>query len=228
MSPRLLALLALTLAACGSPDADPAAVLVPEADVARVQMHAFVETQGIDAEIARVEAEAAASDSLRQLAYTPVLERLRQDRRRLQVRVDSLAPMPRAVFDSTTVGIAAQLAALRAGVARARFDAATDAPSLAAATAQRLSRFDARLAAARPTAEADTTGRLTASLDTLAAQRARLAARIETFADTTAAGFTRLRQTAAREAQRLDDRLRQTVPDTTRAARATARPAARP
>ncbi len=220
MSARLLVLFAfaLTVAACGTPDpADPAAVLVPEADVARVQMHTFVETQGIDAEIARVEAEAAAADSLRQRAYTPVLERLRQDRRRLQVRVDSLAPMPKAVFDSTTAGIAAQLTALRTGVARARFDAATDAASLAAATAQRLGRFDARLAAARPAALADTTGRLTASLDTLSAQRARLAARIDAFADTTAAGFTRLRQTTAREAQRLDARIGQVAPDTTAA-----------
>lgn len=214
---RLLALAAivLTAAGCGTPEPGPAAALVPEADVARVQMRTFVETQGIDAEIARVEAEAAAADSVRQLAYAPVLERLRQDRRRLQVRVDSLAPLPRAAFDSTTAGIAAQLAALRASVGRARFDAATDAASLAAATAQRLSRFDARLAAARPAALADTTGRLGASLDTLAAQRARLAARIESFADTTAPAFARLRQTAAREAQRLDARLARVAPDTT-------------
>ncbi len=221
MSARLLVLLALALtaAACRTPTADPAAALVPEADVARVQMHAFVETQGVDAEIARVEAEAEAADSLRQLAYTPVLERLRQDRRRLQVRVDSLAPMPRPAFDEATAGIAAQLAALRAGVARARFDAATDAASLAAATAQRLGRFDARLAAARPAAAADTTGRLGASLDTLSAQRGRLSARIDAFADTTASGFARLRLTAVREAQRLDARLGQVAPDTTAAPR---------
>ncbi|HEX8298283.1 MAG TPA: hypothetical protein VF594_03910 [Rubricoccaceae bacterium] len=213
----LVALLALSLlaAACSEPDSPPAAALVGQADVARVKLRAFVETQAIDAEIARVEAEAAAADSLRQQAYAPVLERLRQDRRRLQVRVDSLAPMPPAAFDSATVGVARGLARLRAAVARARFDAATDPATLQAATAARLARFDARLAAARTAATADTTGRRIALLDSLAADRGRLDARLAAFADTTAPAFTRLRQTTVRDALRLEGRLARIAPDST-------------
>ncbi len=212
MLPRSIALavFAVLLAACSSPDADPAAVaLVGEADVARVVARAFVATTRIDADIAEIEAEAAAADSVRQLAYAPVLERLLEDRRRLEARVDSLAPLPRAAFDTTAAAIGRQVARLRAAVGRARFDAASDAPSLQAATASRLARFDARLAASRAAAPSDTTGRLGASLDSLAADRARLDARIEAFADTTAPTFTRLRQTTVRDAAALERRLAQ-------------------
>ena len=210
----VLALSAACLAsACATPDADPAAAaLVGEADVARVQARAFVATQAIDAEIARVEAEAALADSVRQQAYAPVLERLRQDRRRLQARVDSLAPLPQARFDETTAAIAQQVGRLRAAVGRARFDAATDAATLQAATAARLGRFDARIAAARTTAAADTTGRRGALLDSLAADRGRLDARLAAFADTTAPAFARLRQTAVRDAAALDERLARIAP----------------
>ena len=209
-------LAALLASACTSGEADPAeAALVGEADVARVQARAFVATQGIDAEIARVEAEAAASDSVRQQAYAPVLERLRQDRRRLQARVDSLAPLPQVRFDETTAAIAQQVRRLRAAVGRARFDAATDAATLQTAAGARLARFDTRLAAARTAAGADTTGRQTALLDSLAADRARLDARLAAFADTTAPAFTRLRRSALRDAAALEQRLGRIAPDST-------------
>ena len=206
--------------ACASPEADPEAVaLVPEADVARAQAQTFVATQAIDAEIASVEAEAAAADSLRQGAYAPVLERLRQDRRRLQVRVDSLAPLPRTVFDTTLVAIARQTDRLRASVAQARFDAASDPESLQQAAARRLAAFDRRLAGAGPRATADTTGRLRTALDSLAAQRQRLDARLVAFADTTAPAFRRLRRATMRDAAALDGRLARLVPDSTAAER---------
>ena len=212
--PARFALLALSLlsAACAAPDDAPTTALVGEADVARVQLRTFVETQGIDAEIARVEAAASAADSLQQRAYAPVLDRLRQDRRRLQVRVDSLAPMPPVAFDSAAAGIARGIARLRAAVGRARFDAATDAATLQTATSARLARFDAHLAAARAAAPSDTTGRRTALLDSLAADRGRLDARLTAFADTTAPAFARLRQTALRDALRLEGRLARIVP----------------
>ena len=217
LRPLALAVFAAALAACSPPAADPAAVArVGEADVARVQARAFVATQRIDADIAAIEAEAAAADSVRQIAYAPVLERLLEDRRRLEVRIDSLAPLPRAAFDTTTAAIGRQVARLRAAVGRARFDAASDAASLGAATAARLARFDARLAASRAAAPSDTTGRLGAALDSLAADRARLDARIEAFADTTAPAFTRLRQATVRDAAVLERKLGQLAPDSTR------------
>ena len=216
--PLLLTALAALASACSAPEDDPAAVaLVGEADVARAQAETFVATQAIDAEIASVEAEAATADSLRQGAYGPVLERLRQDRRRLQVRVDSLAPLPRAAFDTTLAAIARQTARLRAAVAQARFDAASDPESLQAAATRRLAAFDRRLAGAGPLAAADTTGRLRTALDSLGAQRKRLDARLVAFADTTAPAFTRLRQTTMRDAAVLDGRLARLVPDSSAA-----------
>ncbi len=216
MTVRLSAFLLLltAVAACSSPEADPAqTALVGEADVATVQARVFEATQAIDANIASVETEAAAADSVRQLAYTPVLERLRRDRSRLQIRVDSLAPLPRAAFDTTTTAIAAQIQRLRSSVARARFDAATDAATLQAAAAQRLGRFDTRIASARAAAASDTTGRRGALLDSLTADRARLDARLAAFADTTAPAFTRLRQQTARATAALEQRLDRLAPD---------------
>lgn len=215
----LFALLLLSVAsACQAPEPDPEAIaLVGDADVARAQATTFEATQPIDADIAEIEGEAAAADSLRQLAYTPVLERLRRDRRRLQLRVDSLAPLPRARFDSTVTAISAQTDALRALVARARFDAAQDAEALAEATTTVLARFDRRLAGAAGLAEADTTGRLRTALDSLAADRGRLGARITAFADTTAPAFERLRTVTVRDAQALQRRLAATVPDSSQA-----------
>lgn len=193
--------------------------LVGEADVETVRTRVFVATQPIDADIAGVEAEAAAADSVRQLAYTPVLERLRRDRRGLQIRVDSLAPLPRAAFDTTRTAISAQIQRLRTSVARARFDAATDAATLQAAATQRLARFDARVAGARTLAAADTTGRKTALLDSLTADRGRLDARLAAFADTTKPAFLRLRQATARSTADLERRLAIIAPDSTAATR---------
>ncbi len=216
----VLAVLLVAVAACSSPEADPAqTALVGEADVATVQARVFEAMQPIDADIASVEAEAAAADSLRQPAYMPVLERLRRDRRRLEIRVDSLAPLPRAAFDTTTTAISVQIQRLRAAVARARFDAATDAATLQAASAQRLARFDARIAGARTAALVDTTGRQTALLDSLQADRVRLDARLTAFADTTAPAFTRLRQLTAQATAALEQRLNRIAPDSTRTAR---------
>ena len=218
MTLRLTAALLLLVgaSACTSPEPDPeATALVGDADVARAQATTFEATQPIDADIAELEGEAALADSARQLAYAPVLERLRRDRRRLQLRVDSLAPLPRARFDSTVTAIAQQTTRLRALVDRARFDAAQDPETLALATATALARFDRRLARAAPLAEADTTGRLQTALDSLAADRARLADRITAFADTTAPAFDRLRTATLRDARTLRRRLDATVPDTT-------------
>lgn len=217
---RLLVLAALAAtalaSACSTQDAGPeTTVLVGEADVERFRARAFLATRGIDAEIARVEGEAAATDSVRQAAYAPVLERLRQDRRRLQVRLDSLRPLPRAAFDTTTADVGRQVGRLRAAVARARFDASPDAATLQAATAARLATFDARLAAAAGRAAADTMGRLRADLDSLAADRVRLDARLAAFADSTAPAFDRLRQTTVRDALALERRLNRLAPDTT-------------
>ena len=218
--PLALVLLLAGTSACTSPDADPAATaVVGQADVARAQATTFVATQTIDADIADIEAEAAAADSVRQQAYTPVLERLRQDRRRLQVRVDSLAPLPRAVFDTTVTAISRQTDRLRDAVARARFDAASDAETLQQAAARRLAAFDRRLAAADPLATADTTGLLRTALDSLVADRTRLDARLAAFADTTAPAFARLRQQTLQGAATLERRLEALVPDSTDAAR---------
>jgi hypothetical protein len=217
--PLALAVLAAVAlgSACSTPDAGPeTSALVGEAEVERLRARAFVATQGIDAEIARVEGEAAAADSVRQAAYAPVLERLRQERHRLQVRVDGLRPLPRPAFDTTAAAVSRQVARLRASVARARFDAASDPATLQAATAARLARFDARYAAAAARAAADTTGRLQADLDSLAADRSRLDARLAAFADTTAPAFARLRQTTVRDALALERRLSRLVPDSTR------------
>ena len=204
--------------ACTSPDADPAAaIVVGQADVARAQATTFVATQTIDADIADVEAEAEAADSVRQQAYAPVLERLRQDRRRLQVRVDSLVPLPRAVFDTTVTAISRQTDRLRDAVAEARFDAASDAETLQQAATRRLAAFDRRLSGSDILAAADTTGRLRTALDSLQADRARLDARLTAFSDTTAPAFQRLRQQTLQGAVALERRLEALVPDSTAA-----------
>lgn len=205
------------LAACDDEPTDPAQTeVVPEADVERFRAEVFQETLGIDADLARLEAEAAAADSVAQVAYVPVLDRLRDDRRRLQVRLDSLRPVPRAPFDSTMAAVMAQTDRLRQAVQRAPFEAAPTYAALQATAGRALARFDARLAALRPVAQADTTGALQADLDSLAADRARLAARIGAYPDTSAAQFGPFRATVTDALLRLEQRAEEVAPDTSR------------
>ena len=126
MRPLSVALaLALAVGACDDEPADPAqTVAIPEADVERFRAEIVQETLGLDADLARLEAEAAAADSAARVAYEPVLDRLRADRRRLQVRLDSLRPAPPARFDSTRASVRAQTDRLAEAVRRARYDAA--------------------------------------------------------------------------------------------------------
>ena len=216
----LAALLALfAVAACDDEPADPAqTVVIPEADVARFQAEMFQETIPLDADLARLESEAAAADSVAQAAYAPVLDRLRDERRRLQVRLDSLRPEPRARFDSTRAAVMEQTDRLRAAVRRAPFEASPTYATLQASAGRALARFDAQIAALRPAAAADTTGALRADLDSLAADRARLAARIGAYPDTLAAQFPPFRQRVTDSFLTLEDRLREATPDTTRTA----------
>ncbi len=213
----LTAALVLTVAACDDEPTDPAQTeVVPEADVARFQAEVFQETIPIDADLARLETEAAAADSATQVAYAPVLDRLRDDRRRLQVRIDSLRPTPRAPFDSTRAEVLAQTERLREAVRRAPFEAAPTYAALQASAGRALARLDARLAALGPAAAVDTTGALRADVDSLAADRARLTARIGAYPDTSAAQFAPFRQQVTDALLRLEQRARVIAPDTTR------------
>ena len=217
--PRLLlaALLALSLAACDDEPADPAQTeVVPEADVERFRAEVFEETLTIDADLARLEAEAAAADSVTQAAYTSVLDRLRDDRRRLQVRLDSLRPVPRASFDSTTAATIVQVERLRDAVHRAPFEAAPTYDALRATAGRALARLDARLGAVGPASRADTTGALQADLDSLAADRDRLAARIGAYPDTSSVEFPPFRTRITDAVLRLERRADEVVPDTSR------------
>ena len=215
----LVALLALTVAACDDEPVDPAQTeVVPEADVARFQAEVFQETIPLDADLAQLEAETAAADSVTRVAYEPVLDRLREDRRRLQVRIDSLRPVPRAQFDSARMAVLNQTERLREAVRRAPFEAAPTYAALQASTARALARLDARLAALGPAANADTAGTLRAEIDSLAADRARLTARIGAYPDTSAAQFPPFRQQVTDALLRLDRRAREIAPDTSRAA----------
>lgn len=213
----LAAALCLALAACDDEPDDPVQTeVVPEADVARLQAEVFRETLSIDAALAELEAEAAAADSVAQAAYAPVLTRLRDERRRLQVRLDSLRPVPRAAFDSLQSDVSAQTDRLREAVRRAPFEAAPTYPALQASAARALSRLDARLGALGPAALADSTGGLRADLDSIAADRARLAARIGAYPDTSAAQFAPFRQSVTGALLRLEERVREVTPDTSR------------
>ena len=179
---RLLAFLALGLAlsACGdaaseSPDAETALVL--EADVERFRTDLFLETTEIDAEIARFEGEAVGADSATTAAYEDALSRLRGTRRDLQARIDSLQPVPAAVFDSTRSSLAADLDDLRAAIDRARFNVALTGPALRERARSEIAGFEDVFAALR----ADTTRAAARQLDSLTARRARLSAGLDTL-----------------------------------------------
>ncbi|MDT0631357.1 hypothetical protein RQM47_04780 [Rubrivirga sp. S365] len=212
----LLLLAALALAACGT-DApvDPdQTVVVPEADVERFRADVFQETLDIDAALARLEGEAAGADSVVQAAYDPVLERLREQRRRFQVRVDSLRPAPRAAFDSTQTAILVQARGLREAVRRGRYDAAPSYAALQAAAGRGIAEVDERLVALRPYAAADTTGRFGRALDSLAADRDRLRERLRAYPDTSAAQFPPFRGAFTDRALDLDARVDSAATDT--------------
>ena len=179
---RSLAFLALGLAlsACGddAPEAPPSeTALVLEADVERFRTDLFLETTEIDAEIARFEGQAVGADSATAAAYEDALSRLRGTRRRLQVRIDSLQPVPAAVFDSTRRALAADLDDLRAAIDRARFNVALTGPALRDRALGEIARFDDVFAALR----ADTTRAAARQLDSLTARRARLNAGLDTL-----------------------------------------------
>ncbi len=223
---RLLLLLPLTaalaLGACDDTPPDPATtVAVPEADVERFRAEVFRETIDLDADLAQLESEAAASDSVAQAAYAPVLDRLRADRRRLQVRLDSLRPTPPVRFDSTREGVRAQTERLAEAVRRARYDAAPTYDALQAAAVRGLGALDARLAAFRAAAAADTTGRRLRMVDSLAADRARLSARIGAYPDTSDAQFVPFRQSITDGVLALERRADAVAKDTARTVRQT-------
>lgn len=210
----LLLLAVLAVGACDDEPVDPAQTeVVPEADVERFRAEVFQETLGLDADIARLEADVAATDSTVRVAYGPALDRLRDDRRQLQVRVDTLRPAPRAAFDSTRAAVADQIAALRRSVRRVRLEGAPTYAALQAVAARALGRLDARIAAGRAAAEADTTGALRTALDSLAADRARLDARLGAYPDTLASQFPPFRTTITDAVLRLEARAEAVVPD---------------
>ena len=216
----LSALVLLALAGCDDEPIDPAqTVAVPEADVERFRTEMFEETLDIDASLAGLEAAAAEADSVAQVAYGPVLDRLRADRRRLQVRLDSLAPQRRAAFDSTRASVRAQAERLAEAIGRARYDAAPTYAALQDATARGLAGLDARIAALRAAAAADTTGAALRDVDSLAADRGRLGAQIGAYADTSAAQFPPFRERVTEGLLRLERRAEALAVDTTRAAR---------
>ena len=217
MLPRLLPLVLLAaLAACDDEPVDPATTVpVPEADVERFRTEIFRETLDLDAALAALEGEAAASDSVARVAYEPVLTRLRTERQRLQVRLDSLAPTPRARFDSTRSQVRAQTAALDRSIRRARYDAAPTYAALQAATARGLAELDGRLAALRPYAVADTAGGLQRGIDSLAADRERLVARLGAYPDTLASQFPPFRSAFTDRVLALERRADALAADTT-------------
>ena len=190
LAPLVLLLTLAALAACDDEPVDPAlTVPVAEADVERFRTEIFQETLDLDAALARLEQEAAASDSVARVAYEPVLIRLRTERQRLQVRLDSLTPTPRARFDSTRARVRGQTARLEQSIRRARYDAAPTYAALQAATSRGFAELDGRLATLRPYADADTVGTLQRGIDSLAADRGRLLDRLGAYPDTLASQF---------------------------------------
>ena len=217
--PALLAL-ALVASACGDEPVDPAqTVAVPEADVERFRAEIFERTLELDADLARLETEASQADSVAQLAYAPVLDRLRADRRRLQVQLDSLRPAPPARFDTTRADLRGRTDRLAESVRRARYDAAPTYPALQAAVGRGLAELDAGLGRVRQRAALDTTGRLLRDADSLAVSRDRFRERFAAYPDTSAAQFGPFRQRATDAVLRLERRLDALATDTTRAAR---------
>lgn len=214
LSVLLLALLAVS--ACDDEPVDPAqTVPVAEADVERFRAEIFQETLGLDADLARLEQEASATDSVTRVAYDPVLNRLRADRQRLQVRLDSLRPVPQALFDSTQVQIRAQTVQLAAALRRARYDASPTYAALQSATARGLADLDGQLARFRAYALADTTGGLQRDLDSLAADRARLVERIQAYPDTSSSQFPPFRAAVTDGVLALERRAQALAADTT-------------
>ena len=208
--------LLVVFAACDDEPVDPAQTTpVAEADVERFRAEIFQETLGLDADLARLEQEAAASDSVTRVAYDPVLNRLRADRQRLQVRLDSLRPTPQALFDTTQVQVRAQTVQLAQALRRARYDAAPSYAALQAATARGLAELDSRLARFRPYALADTTGGLQRDLDSLAADRDRLLARLRAYPDTSRTQYPPLREAITTGVLSLERRADGLAADTT-------------
>lgn len=211
--------LVLALGACGDEPADPAeTVAVPEADVERFRAEVFRETIDLDADLAQLEAEAAALDSVGQAAYAPVLDRLRADRRRLEVRLDSLRPTPPVRFDSTRAEVRAQTERLAEAVRRARYDAAPSFEALRTAATRGLAGLDARLGALRAAAGADTTGRRFGLVDSLAADRARLTERLRAYPDTSDTQFPPFRQSVTDGIRALERRADALAADSVRVA----------
>lgn len=211
----VLAVASLALVACDDEPVDPTQTeVVPEADVERFRAEVFLGTRDLDAAIARLEADVAGADSAVAAAYAPVLDRLREDRRRFQVRLDTLRPAPRASFDSTRAGIEAQADALRRAVSRARVEGAPTYAALQTALARAFGRLDARLGAFAPFAEADTTGALRTDLDSIRADRARLDARLGAYPDTSAAQFEPFRSSITDALIELETRAEAVAPDT--------------
>ena len=221
--PRLLFALAalLTLAACDDDAAAPADVTptVGEADVERFRTDVFLRTTDLDADIAALEAEAATADSAGSVAYDAVLSRLRDDRRSLQTRLDSLRPLPRATFDTTTAAITVQADRLRRAVDAARYTVLADPAALRARAREALAGIADRLGALRREAAADTLRRATlARIDTLLVERDRLLTRIDTTTveDGDGDALAALRSLAATRILALRDSALVLVPDTTR------------
>lgn len=222
MRSRLAAVLAaaLTLAACADePAEDPVqTAVVPEADVERFRAEAFLATLDLDADLARFEADVAATDSAARLGYGPVLDRLRSERQRLQVRIDSLRPLPRARFDSTSAALLGQVQGLRRSVQRGRLEGAPSFPALLTVAERDLANLDARLVRIAAVAERDTTGALRRGVDSLAADRARVAARIGAYPDTSQAQFPPFRTAVTDALLQLDRRADALAADTVRSA----------
>lgn len=221
--PRLLLALAalLVLAACDNDDAAPvdATPTVGEVDVERFKTDVFLRTTELDADIAALEAEAATTDSAGAVAYDAVLTRLRDDRRRLQARLDSLRPLPQATFDTTTAAISAQADRLRRALDAARFAVASEPGALRARAREALAGIADRLAPLRREAAADTLRRATlARIDTLLVTRDRLLTRIDTTTveDGDAEALAALRTLAATRILALRDSALVLAPDTTR------------
>ncbi|MFN3597148.1 MAG: hypothetical protein ACK41D_07745, partial [Rubricoccaceae bacterium] len=134
----LLSLAALTLlAACRTDDPDvPEAPPVGEAAVERFRAEMFLAAGELDAALAALEADAEAqTDTLARDVYRSEIARLRQERLRLQARVDSLRPAGADVFAAQQDSARAQLARLETRVRRARFTLAPTPGALRAAAA---------------------------------------------------------------------------------------------
>ncbi|MEM0961397.1 MAG: hypothetical protein AAGK21_02495 [Bacteroidota bacterium] len=221
---RYLPLFAVLLAlgvGCDEQPPDPALTsTVPEAEVERFRAEIFQETLTIDADLAELEGEAEAADSIAQMAYAPVLDRLRGDRRRLQVRLDSLRPIPQAPFDTVRAAIRAQTDRLSEAIGRARYDAAPTYSVLRAVAGRGLAGLDSRVDRLRR--GADTNAVSVADLDSLVADRERLAGTLGAYPDTLESQFPPFRQRVTDRLlaleQRADviaaDTLRRALPDT--------------